>query len=590
MKKTFEKTEYDVGALVNDGLHVRSKYAAASTLGPAPTAGLLASCEERVFDATGFRIKLKIKEFEVPRIVADAYIAADMRSAGEYLRSMLKLELYTDNKLIFYKQDRVFLVATSTHAAVEIEAKVRARVLHGPLIFEVGPQERLRRMSTNDIPSREYTKYLCDNPIERPGLHEEIIRSSAEKLGFRDGYYCFREKTFHKWGEGPGMMTLAIVPRKFPACATDPANVMEHVLEPIFPDREQLQFNLAALARSMAGNCDKMWFCCAGDRHGGKTMLMHLCELAFGMQLVRTCNAMSFRANDGGADEAKARSWMVDHIPTRLCFTSELEEKNGVPVPLSGGMIKSFTGNDVVCARKNFCDEVYFRLQLTLWMCANDQVQTNPVDALETCVSNPFSTIFLDPGDERLKRGGVYRPKNEDLKEQLPAYRDEFLMLVLKSWQPQKPMVPEQLLLVKEEGDTGDDRDLFLRLFDAGPEEVGEETSDPENSLLTPDQVDTMTHDDIRQHLKEISGADEYGRLQEIRAEYRHFSDRVTNTKINRWLRSVGCIIRRRQSDGMRCPLVTHIAKKNQCARARRRRNARDPGVVNTLGGSFSLN
>ena len=163
-------------------------------------------------------------------------------------------------------------------------------------------------------------------------------------------------------------------------------------------------------------------------------------------------------------------------------------------------------------------------------------------------------------------------------------------MLVLKSWQPQKPMVPEQLLLVKEEGDTGDDRDLFLRLFDAGPEEVGEETSDPENSLLTPDQVDTMTHDDIRQHLKEISGADEYGRLQEIRAEYRHFSDRVTNTKINRWLRSVGCIIRRRQSDGMRCPLVTHIAKKNQCARARRRRNARDPGVVNTLGGSFSLN
>ena len=73
LKKTFEETEYDVGSLVNDGLHVRSKYAAARDLGPAPTAGLLASCEEAVLEATGFWIKLKIKEFEVPRIVADAY-------------------------------------------------------------------------------------------------------------------------------------------------------------------------------------------------------------------------------------------------------------------------------------------------------------------------------------------------------------------------------------------------------------------------------------------------------------------------------------------------------------------------------------
>jgi hypothetical protein len=75
----------------------------------------LTHIQSTIAQTTGFRTKLKVKAFDVPQIVKTAYIAADMVSAGEYLRQTLKLQLFSDNGTLYYyhNEEKLWIAGVS---------------------------------------------------------------------------------------------------------------------------------------------------------------------------------------------------------------------------------------------------------------------------------------------------------------------------------------------------------------------------------------------------------------------------------------------------------------------------------------------
>jgi hypothetical protein len=573
--------EVTIGAYINDGLHVQK-----TRKGLAPS--VLAHMETEITKTTGFRTKLKVKPFDVPQIVKTAYIANDMVSAGEYLRQTLKLQLFSDNGTLFYYHDeeKLWIAGISKQELTKIEQLIRRRIHHGPYIFERrGPA--LARMNTNDRPAREYTKYLLDNPTPRPGMQREILDSCRGKLAFLDGFWVFERKQFFRWEDmgRPKMLTLCNTGCMFPrrgAMLWRRAKVLlrarrlegadwerfrtEHsvvrkVLMPLFNDVDnQIQFNLQQLARTMAGNnSDKRWIINLGARNAGKSVLMDLLQLTFGAKYVRTANSANFYEKTGsGTDEAKLRSWLLDHLCTRCMFTNEFQSdaETGLKA-LSGELIKAITGCDEICARKNFADETYFQIPATLWMNANDIPPIKPADALETVVLNKWPCEFVDTDNPKLTApmlGTVARAKDPQLKEKLGRYCHEFLWLILTAWRPCKPAVPT--CMISDNEAFTDDADVLQRTF-YGMFDLG-----LEHAL----QTETMTHDDISRaignaihDLKGGHGVADHEVHPQHQQEYDRLTEVYKTSKVKRgqWLFDAGCGIPKRQSTGSR-PWVFH--------------------------------
>ena len=182
--------------------------------------------------------------------------------------------------------------------------------------------------------------------------------------------------------------------------AADPVSAELHrrVIEPFLPDASQRAFFLNCVARAMAGDIrDKRWFMCLGLRNCGKGIFCKLLMYAFGL-LSKTMLAENLLNRGAPQDAAKAQSWMVDHEFTRIAFSNELS-KAGRNV-VDGESVKRLCSNgDVIECRKNHQDEKQIRLQMTMFLFANDMPPVEPVDAFQTMIGFKFRSEFHEAAD-----------------------------------------------------------------------------------------------------------------------------------------------------------------------------------------------
>lgn len=240
------------------------------------------------------------------------------------------------------------------------------------------------------------TRLIPDDPT----FAERLFQGSLGKIFFRDGVYDFAAGRFREETEDD--LTDRRIPRPFPVRdETKIAEVRERVLGTVFASAMDVKCYLQHVARAMAG-CfeDKHWVVLLGFRCSGKGLLSGLNENAWG-SYVRSVQSESFlmqRQSDGG-DEAKKLSWLLACAGARMIMTQEIAVDAGNrDRKINGNLIKGklASGGDTIMARRNYCDEVEFKIQGRLFMALNDMPPVTPADAYETMHMFNFPNQFVD--------------------------------------------------------------------------------------------------------------------------------------------------------------------------------------------------
>ena len=279
-------------------------------------------------------------------------------------------------------------------------------------------------------------------PDQDPDFLDKLWQSNLGKLCFKDGFYDFAKGEFV-----PGfddVMTTTKINRVFPERDQEAINeVYEQVLNPIFDDNAQMRdYFLFYTTRGLAGHIeDKAWAIGQGERNCGKGVLGACLHNAF-QSYVNTTNSENFlmkAAGQVGGDCAKQLSWLVDFIFVRIMITNEITiDSKGVYV-VNGNVLKKLSsGGDVIEGRKNFQDEMKFRVQCRPILFCNDMPPMEPKDALETCTVFKFPCKFVDDPTKSSCMLARIRQTDHSIKAKCATDRfiDAFTHIVLDAYKP----------------------------------------------------------------------------------------------------------------------------------------------------------
>jgi len=216
-------------------------------------------------------------------------------------------------------------------------------------------------------------------------------------------------------------------------------------------------------------------------------------KLAFG-KYIRTTNSGNFKLkNNESTDNAKANSWILDYQFSRLAITNEISIVNQKD-KIDGNSIKKFcSGGDYLEGRKNFKDEVEFRVQSGLMICCNDFPEVSPADTLETCINIQMPSKFIDDTfDESNKFNGFkYYKKDGKIKDWVKGddIINEFILIILEHLN--KPCSLPQAIINKRKEESVEDSDDSIRLCDA--------------FLFTNDEDDRISNDQLKEIKSKLS-------------------------------------------------------------------------------------
>jgi len=275
---------------------------------------------------------------------------------------------------------------------------------------------------------------------------DNLLKCSIRYLAFENGIYEFETGKLLQYPV-PGVFFMHKINHKFPT-NVDPAvitEVMEKIIIPAFPDKEQQEYYLYRLGRAIAGDVsDKTWHVNFGERNSSKGVLCDLLQNCFG-DFVQTILSENLLIKSGGAggDAAKAQSWMSTLEFKRLAISNEIQLQ-GNRARLDGNLIKRIaSGGDMIGIRRNYQDEEHKRLQTTIMMSCNDLPPIEPVDACLTLQVFEYNTVFQpsyvieERGDKCPKHWKVADPDIKKVWIQRPDIIDAFTMMVLGAWKPE---------------------------------------------------------------------------------------------------------------------------------------------------------
>ena len=264
-------------------------------------------------------------------------------------------------------------------------------------------------------------------PTSRKCL-EHIWDFTQYKLFFLNGYFDFKKKEFvNNYECSKANRTFIKINRKFKKSHNHELRdeINKKLFYPIFTilnkdSEENLQlykYFMYSTAHYLAGDISlKRWSMFQGLRNSGKGIIGDILKNCF-QNYVMTTNSGNFTFKKNVQDSQKLLSWLIDYEFVRICLTSEISIYDDAK--LDGNMIKKFTsGGDYMNARKNFKDEVEFKIQAGLIITCNDCPPIEPNDALEYCDEYDMKTKFVDEHfdeDEKLN-GFTYLLSDNTLK------------------------------------------------------------------------------------------------------------------------------------------------------------------------------
>jgi hypothetical protein len=285
------------------------------------------------------------------------------------------------------------------------------------------------------------TAFVNDNPTF---ITENLVKSK-DYLPFKNGIYSLRDKKLYSYDEIDIQFTQQI-DRDFPKQNDNQMKeLMERVIEPIFPNEEERKYFFFILSRALAGRYeDKKWFINRGSRNSGKGVITKMLQNSF-QKFVGTFNSGAFVVKQfQNADDAKNLSWVCGKRDCRLIISNEVKEKT----VLDGVLIKSLSsGGDTILARTNHKDEFEFVPQFLMMFMLNDIKGVEPADALENCEQFYCKSKFVKKED--LIEGQPFlKLRDENIKGfiETPEAIDSFTLYVLHHFQDQL-QVPESVKL-----------------------------------------------------------------------------------------------------------------------------------------------
>ncbi len=245
-------------------------------------------------------------------------------------------------------------------------------------------------------------------------------------------------------------------------------------------------------ANYLSGNTSlKKWSLFQGLRNSGKGIIGDLLKNCF-EKYIMTTNSGNFNFKKNVSDSQKNLSWLIDYRFVRIALTSEISIYDDIK--LDGNMIKKFTsGGDYIMARKNFQDEMEFKIQAGLIVCCNDCPPIEPNDALEFCDEYDMKSKFIDNDfDEEDKiKGFTYYKKDNTLKDVFLKRDDiinEIINMFIESYYNEVDF-PER---IKKENDIDNlDDDQYKKLS--------------ELFIFTNDSTDVIKNEDLKMIIKNNS-------------------------------------------------------------------------------------
>jgi hypothetical protein len=431
------------GIMVADTPEIREKVTNSSFLG-----GFSAKIKEDM----GFRLKIKIKEFDEAFKLPEGY---EEQVTGD----VIIVEHDNDLQAVdaFYERHRGRLVTSkgrsfwySDGIYCDHEETVKKRILQALQMMNIvmDGKEKLLPYSANYRRAENCSKSILSNVcFEKEGFVQKLWESNLGYIAFKNGVYHFDTRAFIPYSEVEGKVLFTCkIDREFPSSVRSSVSkeLSRRVLDPIFKQPEKRVYVLHCYARALAGRIhDKKWHICMGERNSGKGVLCELLKLAFGPFVV-TFNSEELLCNRlrGGGDAAKNQSWMADLEFARICLSNEIVMGDR-SCKMDGNLVKRLaSGGDEIGIRKLYRQEEKIRLQCMAFIHCNDCPAIDPNDACETLEMLSFGTKFASEEEMgSMKEQGRdipdhWEPSDPNIKELIkdPEVIDAFTLAVLDAY------------------------------------------------------------------------------------------------------------------------------------------------------------
>eukprot|EP00798_Chlamydomonas_sp_ICE-L_P016965 gene16965-biopygen25880 len=408
MLEYLDKKSFKVGVLVFDGAMVEKKKEFADSKDGGVTQEMLDEASDYVWDRTGYRLQIKIKDMTIDMldVPASAYMGAPVHApryaggddvAAKILLKDLGGKLVKSKGVVFGKHGDVW---TNDKDVVESFMFTACQSANIKFVDESGISRKYSCLYTKAINIVKTAKHYI--PVD-DNFAKKIWESNLGVLCFRNGVFRFRDKSFAPFSERPEVMPVIVIDRDFPSeRPTDELLelVKEKVLVSTLGEEGRVNTYLQMIARSMAANTRiNSGGCLIGERNSGKGLLQALNERAWG-QYVNTIDSSVLMLNNF-TNDVKSQGWMIECEFTRQTYTNEIKVDPGNKhIKLDGGLIKKFqSGGDVLKARQLYENERALKSASRLFMNLNDLPEISAVDALDTVVVIEFPHKFVNPKD-----------------------------------------------------------------------------------------------------------------------------------------------------------------------------------------------
>ena len=343
------------------------------------------------------------------------------------------------------------------------------------------------------------------------------------KLFFLNGYYDFNKKEFVKNSEcGNSNKTFIKINKKFKKSNNPELRklIEKKIFHPIFTikddnDKERIElynYFKYSTAHYLAGDISlKRWSLFTGLRNSGKGIIGDLLKNCF-EKYVMTTNSGNFNFKKNITDSQKALSWLIDYQFCRIALTSEIAVYDDVK--LDGNMIKKFTsGGDCIMARKNFQDEIEFKIQSGLIVCCNDIPPIEPIDAMEFCDEYDMKSKFIDKtfDNENKIKGYSYYEKDNDLKHTFLQREDiitELMNIFIESYDKECEF-PEAIRKDNQINNMEDDNYTIIKdVFILTNNETDKLSNKKIKEICKNNNITSFTHTKIKKLLKTMGATD----------------------------------------------------------------------------------
>ena len=344
-------------------------------------------------------------------------------------------------------------------------------------------------------------KWILFDVMENNKFLDDVWDNTLHKVCFKNGYYDFRKQKFVK--EYKDLTTPIVIERDLNLKSNTKvrSKIFKKVLFPIFDVKEidddnfkLMEYFLHKFARVISGHIeDKNWFKFEGLRDSGKGVFSDLLKNSFGKYIQYTL-ASNFITKSGDED-AKSLSWMLDLQFARLAITQEIKlSKN---TTMDGNKIKGLcSGGDYFSARKNFKDEVEFRVQVALMVCCNDFPTVAPSDALQKCINFNMPSKFVDNlEDDKEYSNYSYYKKDGEIKEYIKKEKviNEFVLIILDYYKRNDTSYPRSILEKSCDLEEEEDEKIMINLFKIDSSVSGEFINNKELGSILKDNNINIT-------------------------------------------------------------------------------------------------